>query len=77
MSMNLAFRTRKYHYVEFPFQTPTDLSYKVLNTKTTKARLEHIENYLKETFLDQETIQNLLEQTKSMFEDPDLILDIV
>lgn len=48
MSMNLAFETvRGKHFVDFPFQTPTDLSYAVLKASSVEDRLKLIEARLR------------------------------
>ena len=44
MSMNLIFDVKDGHgCVDFPFQTPTDLTYKVLEAKSNEERIEIIE----------------------------------
>ena len=45
--MNLIFKCGP-AYIDFPFQTPTSLTFKVLNEKDLDKRLEYIYEYLKE-----------------------------
>lgn len=77
MSMNLAFTTRDGHFVEFPFQTPTDLSYAVINLRTTEAKLELIENQIRKWGWDEEEISEMMSEVRIMMTDPTLELTVV
>jgi hypothetical protein len=47
MSMNLIFEVKgSSAYVDFPFQTPTDLTYAVIREKDIEKRIELIRNFL-------------------------------
>jgi hypothetical protein len=75
--MNLAFTTRDGHFVEFPFQTPTDLSYAVINLRTTEAKLELIENQIRKWGWDEEEISEMMSEVRIMMTDPTLELTVV
>jgi hypothetical protein len=78
MSMNLAFTTRDGHFVDFPFQTPTDLSYAVIDLPTTEAKLELIENQIRKwDCWDEEQINSIMTEVRIMMTDPTLILTVV
>jgi len=50
MSMNLYFKVLRVAgnegYMEFPFQTPTELSYKVMKASTLEARMKLVKDYI-------------------------------
>lgn len=78
MSMNLAFETvRGGHFVDFPFQTPTGLSYDVLNAKSVEERLKLIEVQMRDWKWDAELRKNLLRRIEVLLKDDTLRLIVV
>lgn len=82
MSMNLAFRTRKGRYpVEFPFQTATDLTYKVLGWNSTREDTPCIDEQIKMIFntidswkWDEDITNQWKENVLDLMTDPNLEL---
>ena len=79
MSMNIHFETKNGHHVECNFQTPTDLSYKLLRESDRQKRVDIFLQYLKDRgickdwddwnhWIIQDTVTKLL--------DTDLILEV-
>lgn len=75
MSMNLYFYS-KIHNIDigFPIQTPTNLSYKVLQAKTNKEKLDILTEWIDETYEDSGYKNYLVRQIKEKLEDKDLEL---
>jgi len=68
MSMNLCFDVKgSSAVVDFPFQTPTDLTYKVLEAKSNEERIEIIEKQLVEWEWEDEEINRIMDQIKALF----------
>lgn len=70
MSLNLYFEiVDKSGCVDFPFQTPTDLTLKVYNERSTEKKLRLIEDFLYEcrwdTIAIHETLKKIERQLKS------------
>jgi len=76
MSMNLAFLTNNKNHIEFPFQTPTSLSYAVMKEKTRENRLKLILEYIDNTY-DKTYTQNIKEECTKMLLDQSLTLIII
>ena len=78
MSMNLAFETvQGRHLVKFPFQTPTDLSFKVYRATTNQQRIQLIEEQVKAWKWDKRDIDRVMREVKDLFNDPTIRLVIV
>ena len=85
MSLNLCFSTIPGgHHVEFPFQTPTELTHKVLKLKTNEERVQAIEQYFHAMGYfkpnEYDTIEwatDTLQECKRMINDPTLILEYI
>ena len=68
MSMNLAFKKVCCNsLIEFPFQTPTDLTKKVLLESNKNKRLQLIENQLIKWQWDQIDINKTMSEIKELF----------
>ena len=77
MSMNLYFYSKIHNLdVDFPFQTPTELSYEVLREKSNKKRLEIIKIYIEENYDDKEYQQYILNKISDLLDDENLELSI-
>ena len=78
MSMNLAFYVQGGGgYVDFPFQTPTEMSYEVLAEKTLEGRLKIVRRELKAWGVDEDLIEEYLEQIDQYLKNPNLTLTVV
>lgn len=80
MSMNLAFKIRSKnmtHIVDFPFQTPTNLTYKVLAANTTDERITLIADQLRAWSWSADEVKVLLDQIRTMLNDEDLTLIMI
>ena len=78
MSMNLAFETVSgRHLVNFPFQTSTDLSFKVYRATTNQQRIQLIEEQVKAWKWEKRDIDRVMREVKELFNDPTLRLVIV
>jgi DNA integrity scanning protein DisA with diadenylate cyclase activity len=76
--MNLTFQTKDgVGRVEFPFQTPTSLTYAVLKKETNEERLLLIGQYLKEQDWSESDIQETLEEIQRLMESPHLELSLI
>jgi len=77
MSMNLCFKFKK-HHIDFPFQTPTVLSYDVMKETTREKRFEVVKKYIHEIYTEDSTYANhIINECKDMMLDPDLTLIII
>lgn len=77
MSMNLVFRTvAGGHRVPFPFQTPTNLSYSVMEGDSIECRLARIENELMSWTWSEEMIDDMMKECERLMRDPSLELEI-
>lgn len=76
MSMNLAFKDGDY-IVDFPFQTPTRLSYAVIACDNTVGKLRLIKDHLKSWNWPLEEITWTLGKIKIMLEDENLELIVI
>lgn len=78
MSTNLIFMTTYcWRSVDFTFQTPTALTYAVLNAKTTEERIEIIKNLMIKWSWDEEDIDRLTKEITEMLNDPTLKLGYI
>lgn len=82
MSFNLYFarkHPKKWEeaLVDFPFQTPTDLTMSVMQADTNKQRLQMIKTYLKSVKCEQYNMTKILQKIKWMMEDDDLELTYI
>ena len=73
MSMNLCFHVKGGGYVDFPFQTPTKLSYSVFKAGTKEEKLRLIKLYLQDCE-DREWVEQLLSEIKKLLNNPNLEL---
>lgn len=79
MSMNLIFTIKDcpISSVEFPFQTPTDLTYDVLNAKSMEEKLELIKNCLIQWDTEEQMINEILEEVESLLLNDKLELSMI
>lgn len=77
MSMNLCFYVSGGGFVDFPFQTPTELTYKVFQASTTDARIEILRETLREWGWGCEDIKDALQEIKDLLNNPNLDLQII
>lgn len=79
MSINLYFvaRSGRKRVVDFPFQTPTTLSYAMMTTKTTEARLALVDDEMKKWGWTTSERESCLKRVRVLLEDPDLQLTII
>ncbi len=68
MSMNLCWNYKR-SFDEFWFQTPTDLTFDVLDASTNEKRWELIHNYMVESKWDEVDIQSVKDHFDSKLED--------
>lgn len=77
MSMNLMFNVKgSTAYVDFPFQTPTDLTYAVIREKDIDKRVQLVKDYIKKSFKDNKNdyVISLIEECKTLMRDEKLEL---
>ncbi len=74
MSINLAFKTKKNQLVDFPFQTPTSLTYAVLKASTIDERLSLIDNELKSRKFSLAERRPILLRVQKLLSDTNLTL---
>lgn len=77
MSMNLAFKTSTGDLVDFPFQTPTNLSYKIANANSTKDRLDLVKDQLKMWKWNKHQIDSMIVKCAALFADNTLRLIVI
>jgi len=78
MSLNLCFEVKGgVGIVDFPFQTPTALTMKVLKTGTKKQRLRILKQQMEEWSWEEEQIKTTLETIKALMNSPNLKLSYI
>lgn len=77
MSMNLAFEVKGGGIVDFPFQTPTDLSYAVLATKGYKKQLALIDAEMKKWGWEKEIRTEKLNSIEQLLKNPNLKMIVI
>ena len=80
MSMNLIFeyKGKGGGFFEFPFQTSTDLTFRVLNKQTKKEQIEEIQNALKEIqWMDDEYRQSIMDEVEQKLSDELIKLSMI
>lgn len=78
MSLNLCFEVKGgTGIVDFPFQTPTALTMKVLKTGTKKQRLHILKQQMEEWGWEEEQIQTILKTIKALMDSPNLELSYI
>lgn len=75
MSMNLIFRHKVGGYIDFPIQTPTELTKAVLREKSDKKKLAMIKKYMIECDWEPDDIKLDMKQIKGLLEDKNIVLD--
>ena len=76
--MNLAFVGQDKVFVDFPVQTPTDVSYAIKRAETTEERLRLFSEYLKLTCgWDDENIATVVSMARFHLNDPRLKLIVI
>jgi hypothetical protein len=76
--MNLCFTTiDRNNFIDFPFQTPTSLTYEVYGNETKEGQLSILVNYMKTCNWDSNTIDKVTKQCKELLFDPTLKLSII
>ncbi len=83
MSMNLCFEVKKCDkchrgpMVDFPFQTPTELTWAVLRAEGNDARLKLIQDQLEKWKWSIEDINRTMEEITTLINDPTLELSYI
>lgn len=83
MSMNLIFDIKDVKdnrlpgHVDFPFQTPTDLTYDVLNAETIEGKLDLIKKVMVSWKWDENHISNTLSEIESLLKCKHLELSMI
>ncbi len=78
MSMNLCFDVKGAPaIVDFPFQTPTDLTYAVLEEEDPEKRLILIETQLIEWGFNEEELAYKMAEVKALMDSPNLKLTMI
>jgi hypothetical protein len=77
MSMNLVFETKSHHIIDFPFQTPTNLTYSVLALKTNEERLKLLQEHIEKCGWDSDIKVQVMEEIKSLMASPELKLSYI
>ena len=77
MSMNLIFETKDGHVVDFPFQTPTELTYKVLNEESQELRIKLVKGQIDRWDLDEGYRDALYSEVEKLMTDPTLTLSMI
>lgn len=73
--MNLYFYSKIHNLnIDFPMQTPTNISYRVLEAKTNKERLGILKEWLDNIYTNNGYKTYILRQIKEKLEDEDLEL---
>ena len=76
MSLNLVFLVKGGGVVQFPIQTPTEVTLAVLNTKSHKERLRIINEELKTWGWDKKERAETLNKIETLMDNPNLKLDM-
>jgi len=75
MSMNLFFYSKIHNLnIDFPFQTPTNLSYQVIKLSTKKERIKILEDWINTNFTDDYQQQYYKQQINKLMNDENLEL---
>ena len=77
MSMNLIFETKNGHLVDFPFQTPTDLTYEVLRYDNQYFQYCVLDHYVKERDSANFSHKEVMGQIEDMLFDHNLKLTMI
>ena len=77
MSMNLCFDVEGGGVVNFPFQSHTNLTIKILKAETTEKRLSIIEDYLISCKWEKEHINKTIAYLRVCFSNPNLMLSTI
>ena len=81
MSLNLCFNTViGNHHIPFPFQTPTNLTNKVLGLGTRELQIQEIKAYLLSNYTskeDKEYIDSIIEECTAMLNNPSIRLTYI
>jgi len=77
MSLNLIFTINNKAVIDFPFQTTTSLTKKVLEESDKEKQLEIIKNELKSWNWDDKDIEDTIRDVKDLLYDPDLKLTLI
>ena len=76
MSLNLVFLVKGGGIVQFPIQTPTEVTLAVLNTKSRRERLRIINEELKQWEWTKRGRAETLKGIKTLMDNPNLKLDM-
>ena len=76
MSLNLVFLVKGGGIVQFPIQTPTEVTYAVLTAKGRKHRLRIINEELKKWAWDEKDRKDTLKKIKTLMSNPNLTLEM-
>ena len=78
MSMNLFFKIKnsKHGWIDFPFQTPTDLSQEVINEKDNDKRLSILIKYMDDCEWDKITKERIYDIVKELLFNENIELGI-
>ena len=76
MSLNLVFLVKGGGVVQFPIQTPTEVTLAVLNTKSRRERLRIINEELKWWGWAKESRVETLKRIEALMDNPNLTLEV-
>ena len=76
MSLNLVFLVKGGGVVQFPIQTPTEVTLAVLNTKSRRERLRIINEELKQREWTKRGRTETIKRIKLLMDNPNLKLDM-
>ena len=76
MSLNLVFLVKGGGIVQFPIQTPTEVTLAVLNTKSRRERLRIINEELKQREWTKRGRTETIKRIKLLMDNPNLKLDM-
>jgi hypothetical protein len=74
MSANLIFKVKGGGHVDFPFQSPIDLTYAVLAEPNIRKKLTLIDEKMQRWWWGKETRQKIISNIEALLKNPNLIL---
>ena len=81
MSMNLYFETvvdQRHIHEDFPFQTPTELTYRVMKLGTKEEQIKEIRSYIEEKYeWDKEDVERVMSEIEYALSTPTTKLEMM
>jgi len=77
MSLNLVFDVEGGGTVAFPFQTPTSLTFDVLNAETKEEQLELVEKEIRQWGQGEQWVTNKMNEVRVLLENPNLSVSMI